>query len=42
MSELESLQLTPIDRSQNYSSWALPFLADYIVNRKKSPVTAVK
>ena len=32
MSELESLQLTPIDRSQNYSSWALPFLADYIVN----------
>jgi regulator of cell morphogenesis and NO signaling len=31
-SELESLQDEPAERSQNYSSWALPFLADYIVN----------
>ena len=30
--ELESLQHEPADRSQNYSSWSLPFLADYIVN----------
>ena len=32
MSEITSLQLAPINRSQNYSSSALPFLADYIVN----------
>lgn len=31
-SELESLQQEPVDRSQNYSSWSLSFLADYIVN----------
>jgi len=31
-SELEAVQSEPADRSQNYSSWALPFLADYIVN----------
>ena len=30
--ELESLQHEPFDRSQNYSSWSLSFLADYIVN----------
>ena len=30
--ELEALQAEPVDRSHNYSSWALPFLADYIVN----------
>jgi regulator of cell morphogenesis and NO signaling len=30
--ELEEVQNTPADRSQNYSSWTLPFLADYIVN----------
>lgn len=32
VSELESLQHEPFDRSQNYSSWSLSFLADYIVN----------
>lgn len=32
ISELESLQHEPVDRSQNYSSWTLSFLADYIVN----------
>lgn len=32
VSELESLQHEPVDRSQNYSSWSLAFLADYIVN----------
>lgn len=31
-SELESLQQEPVNRSQNYSSWTLSFLADYIVN----------
>jgi regulator of cell morphogenesis and NO signaling len=31
MGELESLQDEPVDRGQNYSSWPLPFLADYIV-----------
>jgi len=30
--ELVAVQNTPADRSQNYSSWTLPFLADYIVN----------
>ena len=30
--ELEVVQSEPVDRSQNYSSWTLPFLADYIVN----------
>jgi len=29
---LEAVQSEPSDRSQNYSAWALPFLADYIVN----------
>jgi regulator of cell morphogenesis and NO signaling len=22
----------PVERSQNYASWELPFLADYIIN----------
>lgn len=30
--ELEAVRSEPAERSQNYSSWALPFLADYIVN----------
>lgn len=30
--ELEAVKGEPVERSQNYSSWALPFLADYIVN----------
>ncbi len=30
--ELEEVQNTPADRGQNYSSWTLTFLADYIVN----------
>ncbi len=29
---LEAVKNEPVERSQNYSSWALPFLADYIVN----------
>jgi regulator of cell morphogenesis and NO signaling len=32
LSELASLADEPVDRSRNYSSWSLPFLADYIVN----------
>ena len=31
-SELEAVQSEPAERSQNYSAWALAFLADYIVN----------
>jgi len=30
--ELASLDDEPVDRSQNYSSWSLSFLADYIIN----------
>ncbi|HZV81154.1 MAG TPA: iron-sulfur cluster repair di-iron protein [Geobacteraceae bacterium] len=30
--ELTSLPEEPVDRSRDYSSWPLPFLADYIVN----------
>lgn len=30
--ELEAVLGEPAERSQNYSSWALPFLVDYIVN----------
>ena len=31
-SELETVKNEPVNRSQNYSSWALSFIADYIVN----------
>jgi len=30
--ELAGVKSAPIDRGQNYAAWALPFLADYIVN----------
>lgn len=30
--ELAAAQSAPVDRSQNYAAWSLPFLADYIVN----------
>ena len=30
--DLEQSASLPIDRSQNYAAWELPFLADYIVN----------
>ncbi len=30
--ELDAVKSTPVERSQNYASWELPFLADYIVN----------
>jgi regulator of cell morphogenesis and NO signaling len=30
--ELEAVQRGPVERSQNYASWELPFLADYIIN----------
>jgi regulator of cell morphogenesis and NO signaling len=32
ISELDAVKNEPAERSQNYSSWSLPFLADYIVN----------
>ena len=30
--EIAEAKNTPVDRSHNYGAWALPFLADYIVN----------
>ncbi len=32
LKDLEAVEEAPVDRSHNYSAWALPFLADYIVN----------
>ena len=32
MKELEAVQSEPVERTQNYASWSLSFLADYIVN----------
>ncbi len=32
LQEIETIKNKEIDRSQNYSAWALSFLADYIVN----------
>ncbi|HEX9079844.1 MAG TPA: iron-sulfur cluster repair di-iron protein [Desulfuromonadaceae bacterium] len=31
LAEIEATQNTPLERSQNYAAWGLPFLADYIV-----------
>jgi len=30
--EIAEVKSTPVERSQNYGAWTLPFLADYIVN----------
>jgi len=30
--ELEGVKSEPVERSQNYVSWEMPFLADYIIN----------
>jgi regulator of cell morphogenesis and NO signaling len=30
--EIEAMKNEPLERSQNYAAWGLPFLADYIVN----------
>lgn len=30
--EIGEIHTTPVDRNLNYAAWALPFLADYIVN----------
>lgn len=30
--EIAAVKSNPVDRSHNYAAWALPFLADYIVN----------
>jgi regulator of cell morphogenesis and NO signaling len=30
--ELDAVKREPAERSQNYASWELPFLADYIIN----------
>ena len=34
--ELNAVKSEPIERSQNYASWELPFLADYIINAHHS------
>ncbi len=34
--ELDAVMHEPLERSQNYSSWELPFLADYIINAHHS------
>jgi len=31
-SQIEAVKEEPLERSQNYAAWELPFLADYIVN----------
>lgn len=30
--EIEAVKTEPLERSQNYAAWGLPFLADYIIN----------
>ncbi len=30
--EIEEARVEPLERSQNYAAWGLPFLADYIIN----------
>ncbi|GAB4164496.1 MAG: hypothetical protein Kow00100_01950 [Geothermobacteraceae bacterium] len=32
LGEIEAAKQVAMDRSQNYGSWELPFLADYIIN----------
>jgi regulator of cell morphogenesis and NO signaling len=34
--ELEAVKSEPIERSQNYASWEMPFLADFIINAHHS------
>lgn len=36
LQEIAGVKDTPVERSINYSAWALPFLADYIVNTHHS------
>jgi regulator of cell morphogenesis and NO signaling len=45
--DLEAVKDKPADRNQNYSSWEIPFLADYIINihhaylkENTAPITA--
>ena len=30
--EIEAVKNEPLERSQNYAAWGLPFLSDYIIN----------
>jgi len=32
ISEIEAVKNEPLERSQNYAAWELPFLSDYIIN----------
>jgi regulator of cell morphogenesis and NO signaling len=34
--ELEAVKSEPVEQSQNYASWEMPFLADYIINAHHS------
>ena len=34
--ELEAVKSEPVERSQNYASWEMPFLVDYIINAHHS------
>lgn len=34
--EIEAVKNEPLERSQNYASWGLPFLSDYIINTHHS------
>ena len=36
LQEIETAKGEPLDRSQNYMAWELPFLADYIINTHHS------
>jgi regulator of cell morphogenesis and NO signaling len=36
MGELDAVKSKPVERSQNYVSWEMPFLADYIINAHHS------
>jgi len=34
--EIEAVKAEPLERSQNYGAWGLPFLSDYIINTHHS------
>lgn len=36
LNEIEAVKNSPVERSQNYAAWELPFLADYIINTHHS------
>ena len=36
--QIEAVKEEPLERSQNYAAWELPFLADYLVNTHNAPL----